>query len=73
MEVSQASKPRGKLLAVAVDRYLPPGLEFTNTPQKSRNSLPIDDLLFSSEDGEVLVKHTVMYVMHFLVGSGFHG
>ena len=53
---------------LAVDiRYLPPSLEFTNTPQKSRNSLTIDDLLLSSEDGKVLVKRAVRYVMEFLV------
>ena len=53
---------------LAVDiRYLPPGLEFTNTPQKNCNSLTIDDLLLSSEDGKVLVKCAVSYVMEFLV------
>ena len=52
---------------LAVDiRYLPPSLEFTNTPQKSHNSLTIDDLLLSSEDGKVLVKPAVRYVMEFL-------
>ena len=53
---------------LAVDiRYLPPGLEFTNTLQKSHNSQTIDDLLLSSEDGEVLVKRAVRYMMEFLV------
>ena len=53
---------------LAVDiRYLPPSLEFTNTPQKSRSSLTIDDLLLSSQDGEVLIKRAVRYVKEFLV------
>ena len=53
---------------LAVDiRYLPPSLEFTNTPQKSRSYLTIDDILLSSEDGEVLVKQAVRYTMGFLV------
>ena len=64
---------------LAVDiRYLPPSLEFTNTPQKSRTSLTIDDLLLSSEDGKVLVKRAVHEVRDgvpgdSLQGSGFHG
>ena len=58
--------PLNVTACLAVDiRHLPPGLEFTNTAQKS--PLTIDDLLLSSKDGEVLVKRAVRYVMEFLV------
>jgi len=53
---------------LAVDiRYLPPELDFTNTPQKSRSTLRVDDILLSSEDGAILQKRAVRYVMEFLV------
>ena len=53
---------------LAVDiRYLPAELDYTNTPQKSRSTLSVDDILLSSEDGEVLITRAVRYVKEFLV------
>ena len=65
MDCSPLTDHHSSMLNVSVHltvdiRYLPTELDFTNTPQKSRNTLTVDDILLSSEDGEVLVKCAII-------------